>query len=155
MNRTQSTIMKAIGLALLVAAVVVPTAMAEPRSVANLDPQLVAAIQKADRAAMSPDDRPLSRGAYSSSASVSPDDRSFNRGAPAPEAAQSSSPDDRSFFRGLKTLPTSLPVIPVAQPPGFQWDDASIGAATTLSLIAFLGAAAFILRRQDRRVTTL
>ena len=133
MNRTQSRFMKAIGLGLLLAAVVVPTATAEPRSVADLDPQLVAAIQKADRAAMSPDDRPLSRGAFTSSASVNPDDRSFNRGAPAPEAAQSSSPDDRPFFRGLTALPASLPVVPVVRPPGFQWDDASIGAATTLS----------------------
>jgi hypothetical protein len=155
MNRTKRMIMKAIGSAFLFAAVVAPTAAAEPRSVADLDPQLVAAIQRADRAAMSPDDRPFSRGLVSSSGSVSPDDRSFNRGVSAPETAQSPSPDDRPFFRGLGTLPTRLPVVPLPQSPGFQWDDASIGALTTLSLMALLGAAAFAVRRQSRRVTTL
>lgn len=154
MTPTRRRISKVIGLGIWIAALAAPAANAEPRSVADLDPQLVAAIQKADRAAMSPDDRPVARGLIAARASASPDDRAFSR-TPAPETPTSSSPDDRPFPRISELPEAARPLFPTAQAPGFQWDDASLGALTTLSLMVLLAIGAFAFRRQTRRVTTL
>ncbi|HEU5064706.1 MAG TPA: hypothetical protein VFT86_02300 [Gaiellaceae bacterium] len=154
MTPTRRTISKVIGLSICIAALAAPAANAEPRSIADLDPQLVATIQKADRATMSPDDRPLARGIVAARTSASPDDRAFSR-TPAPETPTSSTPDDRPFPR-LSELPgAARPLFPTAQAPGFQWDDASLGALTTLSLMVLLALGAFAVRRQTRRVTAL
>jgi hypothetical protein len=124
----------ALGLAL--AAVAAPMASAEPRGLGDIDPLLAAAVQKAERA------------------SITPDDRDFNRGASATESGQTASPDDRPLFRGNEALLAAPPVVPTSGSTTFQWDDASVGGATTLGFFLLLGAGFFVVRHQRRRLTT-
>ena len=130
-----SRITAAVVVCLALGAVAAPSAFAEPRGLADIDPQLAAAVQKAERAAQTPDDRAFSRGI-----------------SPAP-TGQSLSPDDRPMFRGVETPPVAPRALSVSDSSAFHWDDASVGAATTLGLFV-LGAAMLLALRRRRHLTT-
>jgi hypothetical protein len=134
MYRKASRITTAVALCLALGAVAAPSAFGEPRGLADIDPQLVAAVQKAERGAMTPDDR------------------AFSRGASPAQDGQSLSPDDRPLFRGAKTLAVPPPVVSASDSSAIHWGDAGIGAATTLGLF-LLGAAMILALRRRRHLT--
>jgi hypothetical protein len=133
-------------------------------------------VAPAASSSLSPDDRPLYRGASQIevqvgsddrvfyrgteprpvTVSLSPDDRSLPRGGPVdftspPEITPvSASPDDRPFDRGVPT--ESVPVSLTISSDDFQWGDAGLGAALTLSLIMLLGGGALLIRHQRQRI---
>jgi hypothetical protein len=137
MYRKARTITSTVVLFLALGAVAAPSAFAEPRGLADIDPQLAAAVQKAERAA------------------TSPDDRAFSRGASPAQNGQSLSPDDRPMFRGVETPPVATPVVSVSDSSAFHWDDASVGAATTLGLFLFGGVTLLALRRRRHLTAAL
>jgi hypothetical protein len=147
MHRKTRRILKGLVLGFAVAAIAAPTALAEPRGPGN-DPVIPAA---------SADDRSLYRGTspqLDPSTVGSPDDRTVYRGvSPQLDPQTVGSPDDRTFFRGTET-PNVVPVnITVSEPSSrFQWDDAGLGAATTLALVLLMGAATLVVRHQRRRL---
>jgi LPXTG-motif cell wall-anchored protein len=137
MYRKASRITTAVVLCLALGAVAAPSAFAEPRGLADIDPQLAAAVQQAEQAATTPDDRAYSRGVT-----------------PAP-SGQSLSPDDRPLFRGVETPPVAPSVVSVSDSSAFHWGDASIGAATTLGLFLLGGVMLFALRRRRHLTAAL
>jgi hypothetical protein len=147
MHRRKRRILKALVLGFAVAAFAAPAALAEPRGPGN-DPVI---------AAPSSDDRAVYRGTspqLDPSTVASPDDRTLYRGTSSQLNPQIvGSPDDRAFDRGTET-PSVVPVnITVSSPSsGFQWDDASLGAASTLALVLLMGAATLVVRHQRRRL---
>ena len=172
MTRRNRHILKTLVLGFAIAAVAAPTALGEPRGPGN------PVIAPPSSSSMSPDDRPLYRGASQIEAqvgspddrvfyrgneprpvtvSVSPDDRSLPRGGPTEFTPPvqitpvNASPDDRPFSRGLPT--ESRPVsLTVSASDDFQWGDAGLGAALALSLIMLLGAGALLVRHQRHRI---
>jgi LPXTG-motif cell wall-anchored protein len=130
MYRKARRITTAVVLCLALGAVAAPSAFAEPRGLADIDPQLAAAVQKAERAA------------------ITPDDRAFSRGVTPAASGQSLSPDDRPLVRGVETPPVTSPLVSVSDSSAFHWDDASVGAATTLGLFLVGGALLVALRRR-------
>jgi hypothetical protein len=142
MYRRKRRILKSLVLGFAVAASAAPTALAEPRGPGNGDPVI---------AASSPDDRSLYRG--TAPQSVSPDDRPLFRGVETTNVPETIvlSPDDRSFYRGSE--PNAPVTVMVSSPSdGFQWDDAGLGAASTLALVLLMGAATLVIRHQRRRL---
>jgi hypothetical protein len=113
------------------AAVAAPTALADPRSVADIDPLLAAAVRQAEAGSLSPDDRPFYRG-------------------PADPVPTSFSPDDRPFARGVGEIePASVSV--EVRPRGFDWGDAVIGGTFGLAL-ALLGTGAILIVHRRRSI---
>jgi hypothetical protein len=113
------------------AAVGAPTALADPRSLDDIDPSLAAAVRQAEAGSLSPDDRPFYRGSSDTLASAGV------------------SPDDRPFARSLGEVePASVPV--EVQPAGFDWGDALIGGTFGLAF-ALLGAGAVLIAVRHRR----
>ena len=99
------------------------------------------------------DDRVFYRGTEQRPVTVSysPDDRSLYRGAPAEFTPVSATPDDRPFSRGLP--PESMPVsLTISASDDFQWADAGLGAALSLTLIMLLGGGALLIRHQRQRI---
>jgi hypothetical protein len=147
MYRRKRRILKSLVLGFAVAAFVAPAALAEPRGPGN-DPVVAAA---------SPDDRTMYRGTspqLDPSIAASPDDRTLYRGiSPQLNPQIVGSPDDRSVYRGTET-PNVVPVnVTVSSPSNrFQWDDAGLGAASTLALVLLMGAGALVIRHQRRRI---
>jgi hypothetical protein len=125
MHRRKRRILTSLVLGFAVAAIAAPTALGEPRGPGN-DPVISVA---------SPDDRTLYRGT-----------------SPQLDPSIVGSPDDRVFFRGVET--PSIPVnVTVSSPSdGFQWDDAGLGAASTLVLVLLMGAGTLMIRHQRRRI---
>jgi hypothetical protein len=123
-------ILRWLAVAFAAAAVAAPTALADPRSLDDIDPSLAAAVRQAEAGSLSPDDRPYYRG-------------------PADTAAPTSlSPDDRPFARSLGEIePTSVPV--KVRPRGFDWEDAVIGG-TFSAVLALLGMAAILIAHRRR-----
>jgi hypothetical protein len=123
-------ILRWLAVAFAAAAVAAPTALADPRSLDDIDPSLAAAVRQAEPGSLSPDDRPFYRG-------------------PADTAAPASlSPDDRSFARSVGEIePASVPV--EVRPHGFEWDDAVIGG-TFGAVLALLGMAAILIAHRHR-----
>ena len=125
MHRRKRRILKTLVLGFAVAAIVAPAASGEPRGPGN-DPLI---------SATGPDDRTLYRG---TSIQLDP--------------SIVGSPDDRVFFRGVET-----PIVPVnvtvsSPSNGFQWDDAGLGAVSTLALVLLMGAGTLMIRHQRRRI---
>jgi hypothetical protein len=125
MHRRKRRIFTALVLGFAVAAIVAPAASGEPRGPGN-DPLT---------SATGPDDRTLYRGT-----------------SPQLDPSVVGSPDDRVFFRGVET--PSVPVnVTVSSPSnGFQWDDAGLGAVSTLALVLLMGAGTLMIRHQRRRI---
>lgn len=125
MHRRKRRILKTLVLGFAVAAIAAPTALAEPRGPGN-DPVISVA---------GPDDRTLYRGTTQQL-----------------DPSIVGSPDDRVFFRGVET--PSIPVnVTVSSPSGgFQWDDAGLGAVSTLAFVLLMGAGALVIRQQRRRI---
>jgi hypothetical protein len=125
MHRRKRRILKTLVLGFAVAAIAAPAALAEPRGPGN-DPLIYSA---------GTDDRSLYRG---TSVQLDP--------------SIVGSPDDRVFFRGVET--PSVPVnVTVSSPSsGFQWDDAGLGAVSTLALVLLMGAGTLMIRHQRRRI---
>jgi hypothetical protein len=140
-------ILKSLVLGFAVAAFVAPAALAEPRGPGN-DP----VVQTP-----SSDDRAMYRGTspqLDPSILGSPDDRTMYRGTLRQLDPQTvGSPDDRAVYRGTET-PNVVPVnVTVSSPSnGFQWDDAGLGAVSTLALVLLMGAAMLGVRHQRRRL---
>jgi hypothetical protein len=147
MYRRKRRILKSLVLGFAVAAFAAPTALAEPRGPGN-DPVVLTP---------SSDDRALYRGTspqLDPQAIGSPDDRLMYRGtSPQLDPQLVGSPDDRSVFRGTES-PNVQPVnVTVSEPSSrFHWDDAGLGAATTLALVLLMGAAGLTIRHQRRRL---
>jgi len=111
------------------AAVAAPTALADPRSLADIDPLLAAAVRQAEAGSLSPDDRPFYRG-------------------PADPVPTSFSPDDRPFARDVGEVESaSVPV--EARSRGFDWGDAVVGGTFGLAL-ALLGTGAILIVHRRR-----
>jgi len=165
MTRRNRHILKTLVLGVAVAAVAAPSAFGEPRGAGN------PMIAPPASSSLSPDDRPLYRGAsrveqqvgsddrsfYRGSeprpvtVSLSPDDRSLYRGAPTEFTPVSASPDDRPFDRGVPT--ESVPVnLTISASDDFQWGDAGVGAGLALMLIMLLGGGALLIRHQRQRI---
>jgi hypothetical protein len=124
MHRRKRRILKTLVLGFAIAAIAAPAALAEPRGPGN-DPVT---------SATGPDDRTLYRGT-----------------SPQLDPSVVGSPDDRVFFRGAET--PSVPVnVTVSSPSNFQWDDAGLGAASTLALVLLMGAGTLMIRNQRRRI---
>lgn len=151
MYRRKQRILKSLVLGLAVAAVAAPSAFGEPRGPGN--PSTTDAIQ----AAVSPDDRSLYRGSAPIEPLIlSPDDRAVFRGVEDPGApvtvhVSSRSPDDRSVFRGVETPNVPVSVV-VSSSDGFEWADASLGAASMLAFVLLLGAGTLMIRHQRQRI---
>ena len=116
------------------AAVGAPTALADPRSLDDIDPSLAAAVRQAEAASLSPDDRP------------------FYRGPPGVLAPKGVSPDDRPFARMRETESRTVAAAGVSPSRGFDWGDAVIGSAFGLTL-ALLGTGAIVLIARHRHGT--
>lgn len=123
-----------IAVAFAAAAVGAPTALADPRSLDDIDPSLAGQVRQAQAASLSPDDRPFYRG---------------NPDALAPKVAPKGvSPDDRPFARSAGEV--ERPSVHVSvQDRGFDWGDALIGAAFVLAL-GLLGVGAILFAQHHR-----
>lgn len=123
-------ILRWLAVAFAAAAVAAPTALADPRSLDDIDPSLAAAVRQAEAGSLSPDDRPFYRG-------------------PSDTAAPASlSPDDRPFARSAGEL--ELASVPVGfRARGFDWGDAVIGGAFGL-VSALLGTGAILIAHRRR-----
>jgi hypothetical protein len=125
MHRRKRRILKTLVLGFAVAAIAAPAALAEPRGPGN-DPLISSA---------GPDDRTLYRG---TSVQLDP--------------SIVGSPDDRVFFRGVETPSVPVNVTFSSPSSGFQWDDAGLGAVSTLALVLLMGAGTLMIRHQRRRI---
>jgi hypothetical protein len=179
MHRRKHKILKSLVLGFAVAAFAAPSALADPRGYAQMNPQArpdlvqrhegpgYAPINQNARPDLVPaitgvssDDRALARGTAShlEQQILSPDDRAVSRGTTTSNGSENVvvraivSPDDRSLFRGLeaRNVPVSLTV--TASSDNFQWGDAGLGAAMTLAFVLLLGSATFLIRHQRRRI---
>jgi hypothetical protein len=98
----------------------------------------------------SPDDRALPRGTsfgQPSQAGTLPDDRALPRGTTSPATSKNVivSPDDRGFAR---SVPVGRPTFVRVSNGGFDWTDASVGAATGFGIaLVLVGAGLTLLRR--------
>jgi hypothetical protein len=104
-------------------------------------------------AGSSPDDRALPRGTTWSQA-TSPDDRAVSRGTtfsgPVVTKTIVVSPDDRAFARSNPSV--ARPTLILASGHGFDWTDASVGAASGFGIaLVILGAGLAFTRRGHSR----
>jgi hypothetical protein len=131
MRTSKWHILRWFTVAFATAAIVAPTAQADPRSLDDIDPSLAAAVRQEEAGLLSPDDRPFYRG-------------------PSDTAPGSLSPDDRPFARSVgEIVLTSAPAEVVASPRGFDWGDAVIGGTFGLAL-ALLGTGAILIAHRSR-----
>jgi hypothetical protein len=129
-------ILRAIALGLLVAAVTAPTALADPRGLAEIDPLIADAIRANQAQNVAPDDRPIYRGKPVESGALDP----LIGDAIRASQAQNVGTSDR-----IGPAP-----VPLVRSGGFDWEDAVIGATFGLALALLVGGAALVATQHRR-----
>jgi hypothetical protein len=171
MHHRKHRILKALVLAVAVAAFAAPAALGDrdgrpsvaPNQVDfwNYDAQTGKKITNTSPSVPSVD----LANVYMGATSTSPDDRTLYRGTEPVgsqldpiivDAIKASpgvgSPDDRSLYRGVETPNVPVSVTVTSPSEGFQWSDAGLGAASTLALLLLMGATTLVVRHQRRRI---
>jgi hypothetical protein len=143
MYRRKHRILKSLVLGFAVAALAAPTALAEPRGPGN-SPRPDFWNYEARTGEKVADTSP----------GLAPTDlsRMYGQGSSPGPANVGLSPDDRALFRGVEPSSVPVSVTVSSDSDGFQWRDAGLGAASTLTLVLLLGAATLVIRHQRRRI---
>jgi hypothetical protein len=112
------------------------------------------AAQSADNHIVSPDDRPQARATSPALLPDGPsqDDRPFNRATSPALQPHALGPDDRALPRATVDIPeTPTPVqVIVRERHGFDWGDATTGAAAAIGFAAIFAALALLVARSRR-----